>query len=44
LNESLGKRLDLVTEDALTQDEVKRRTPYFPENLEKERVEIYDRR
>jgi predicted nucleotidyltransferase len=44
LDESLGKTLDLVTEDALTQDEVKRRTPWFLDNLQRERVKIYDRR
>lgn len=44
LNESLGKTLDLVTEDALTQDEVRRRTPWFLDNLRRERVKIYDRR
>jgi predicted nucleotidyltransferase len=44
LNESLDKTLDLVTEDALTQDEVKRGTPWFLDNLQRERVKIYDRR
>jgi predicted nucleotidyltransferase len=44
LNESLDKVLDLVTEDALAQDEVKRRTPWFLDNLQRERVKIYDRR
>ncbi|MCL2004232.1 MAG: nucleotidyltransferase domain-containing protein [Oscillospiraceae bacterium] len=42
LNETLGKTLDLITEDALTEDEVKRRTPRFLENLQRERVMIYD--
>ena len=42
LNENLGKGLDLITEDALTQDEVKRRTPWFLENLQRERVAIYE--
>ena len=42
LNENLGKELDLVTEDALAQDEVKRRTPWFLENLQRERVTVYE--
>ncbi|MDR1620013.1 MAG: nucleotidyltransferase domain-containing protein, partial [Clostridiales bacterium] len=33
LNEELGIGLDLVTEDSLSQDDVKRRTPQFSENL-----------
>ncbi len=44
LDESLGKTLDLVTEDALDQDEVRRRTPWFSENLKREMVTIYDQR
>ena len=42
LNEELGKSLDLITEDSLTQDAVKRRTPWFLENLQKEKVVIYE--
>jgi predicted nucleotidyltransferase len=42
LNEHLGKTLDLVTEDALSQDEVTRRTPRFLENLQRERMLIYE--
>ena len=42
LNEKLGKSLDIVTEDALTQDEVKRRTPHFAEEITRERVAIYE--
>jgi len=44
LDEELGIDLDLVTEDALTQDDVKRRTPWFLENLNRERVAIYEQR
>jgi predicted nucleotidyltransferase len=43
LNESLGKGVDLVTLDALEQDDVKRRTPWFAENLRKEAVMVYER-
>jgi predicted nucleotidyltransferase len=42
LNESLGKRLDLITEDALMQDDAKRRTPWFLETMQRERVVIYE--
>ena len=44
LNEGLKKPLDLVTEDALTQDEVQRRTPGFSERLRREKVVIYEQR
>jgi predicted nucleotidyltransferase len=42
LSEELGIGLDLITEDSLSQDEAKRRTPWFLENLRKERVTIYE--
>jgi predicted nucleotidyltransferase len=44
LNEELGICLDLVTEDSLLQDDVKRRAPWFPENLRRERVAVYEMR
>ena len=42
LNEELGKGLDLITEDSLSQGDVKRRTPWFLENLQRERVTVYE--
>jgi len=42
LNEELGKGLDLITEDSLSQDDIKRRTPWFLENLQKERITVYE--
>lgn len=41
LSESLGKGLDLVTTETLEQEETKRRTPWFVDNLLKERLLIY---
>ena len=42
LDEELGIGLDLITEDSLTQDDVMRRTPWLLENLNRERVAIYE--
>jgi predicted nucleotidyltransferase len=42
LDEELGIGLDLITEDSLLQDDVKRRTPWFLENIQKERVAVYE--
>ena len=42
LNENLNKGLDLLTEDALLQEEAKRRTPGFLETIQRERVAIYE--
>lgn len=42
LCECLDKGVDLLTTDALEQDDVKRRTPWFTENLMKERVMLYE--
>ena len=42
LDEELGIGLDLITEDSLSQDDFKRRTPCFLENLQKERVAVYE--
>jgi predicted nucleotidyltransferase len=44
LDESLEKAIDLVTEEALFQDGVKDRTPWFTETVLKERVLIYGQR
>jgi len=38
----LKKNVDLVTTEALEQDDVLRRTPWLVENLLKERVAIYE--
>lgn len=43
LCESLGKQVDLVTTYALTQDGKKDRTPWFTENVMKERIAIYEK-
>lgn len=42
LSESLGKGIDLLTTYALTQDGDRDRTPWFTENIMKERVPIYE--
>ena len=42
LSEELGKGLSLITEDSLSQDDVKRRTPWFLEALQRERIAIYE--
>ena len=41
LSEALGKQIDLVTTSALKQESTKQRTPWFVENLNKERIKIY---
>jgi len=41
LQTSLGKQLDLVDEAALEQPEVKAETPWFLDNIFRERVQIY---
>lgn len=41
LQTSLNKSLDLVDEAALAQPEVKEETPWFLENILRERVQIY---
>jgi len=43
LCESLDKEIDLITEEALDQPDVQRRTPWFKENLQAERLLIYER-
>jgi len=41
MSESLGKKLDLVTTETLEQECTKERTPWFVDNLLKERLLIY---
>jgi hypothetical protein len=41
-DERIEKTIDLITEDALLQEDVKRRTPWFLENIQRERVIIYE--
>ena len=41
LCESIGKGIDLITEESLEQHDTKNRTPWFYENLLRERVKIY---
>ena len=41
LLDSIGKGVDLLTEESLEQHDTKNRTPWFYENLLKERVQIY---
>ena len=43
LCESIGKEVDLVTIQALAQDSTKERTPWFIDNIMKERVAIYEK-
>jgi predicted nucleotidyltransferase len=44
LCDSIGKEVDLVTTYALTQDGEHDRTPWFTENVMRERVSIYEQR
>ena len=41
LAEGIGKGIDLLTEESLEQHDYKNKTPWFYENLQKERVKIY---
>lgn len=41
LRESLGKELDLLTEESLDQHDTRNKTPLFYENLQKEKIRIY---
>lgn len=41
LLESLGKGVDLVTEEALEQHDSMNKTPWFYESVQKEKVKIY---
>jgi len=42
LRESIGKEIDLVTIQTLEQNSTKSRTPMFVNNIESERVTVYD--
>ena len=41
LSEAVGKPIDLITTCAVEEETTKQRTPWFIENLERERVKIY---
>jgi predicted nucleotidyltransferase len=41
LTEALGKPIDLVTTSALEQESTKERMPWFVENLNSEKIQIY---
>ncbi len=42
LCDSIGKDIDLVTSHTLEQQSTKQRTPYFIENVNAERIKIYE--
>jgi predicted nucleotidyltransferase len=44
LREAIGKPIDLITTDALAQDSTRQRTPWIIDNLNNERVRIYEQR
>lgn len=44
LRQSVGKDIDIVTTHTLEQENTKRRTPFFVENLQAERIQVYDKR
>ena len=43
LCESIGKQIDLITTSTLEQESIIQQTPWFVENLKKERVLLYER-
>lgn len=43
LCESVGKEIDMVTTDTLNQESARRDTPWFVENLNRERILLYER-
>ena len=43
LCETFGEEIDLITTNALTQDQGQDRTPWFTENVMKERILVYDK-
>jgi predicted nucleotidyltransferase len=43
LCETFGKSVDMVTTDTLEQESTKARKPWFAENLNREKVTIYER-
>lgn len=42
LRQSIGKDIDVVTTHTLEQENTKRRTPFFVENIKAERVILYE--
>ena len=42
LCDSIGKNIDLVTSHTLEQQSTKQRTPYFIENVNAEKIKIYE--
>ena len=42
LRQCIGKDIDVVTTHTLEQDNTKRRTPFFVENVQAERVTLYE--
>jgi predicted nucleotidyltransferase len=43
LIEIIGKEIDMVTTHALEQEDTKRRTPWFVDNVKKDMVKIYEK-
>ena len=43
LCESIGKQVDLVTTGSLEDEDAKRRTPWFVEDVKRERMQIYEK-
>ena len=43
LCETFGDKIDLITTNALTQDDGQDRTPWFTEKVMKERILVYDK-
>jgi predicted nucleotidyltransferase len=43
LSECLDREIDLITTDALEEEDVKRRTPQFADKLKREKVRLYER-
>ena len=44
LRDSIGKEIDLVTTQTLDQKSTFKRTPWFVDNLNRDRVKIYEQR
>ena len=42
LRECIGKEIDLVTTQTLEQQSTRQRTPWFVENLYRERIKLYE--
>jgi len=43
MNEGLNKKVDIITLGALEQTETKRRSPFLRDNINRERISIYER-